>query len=204
MERTFLDGLLARPPVVLGRRLLVFSIGHSLILEALGHPLVTGKPMAAVDCLAAVHICTRRFFAARDWLWEIDGKSELAIEGPREFDVPLVENILRQYYRHGTEVPEIVMDAHSRDLNHPLQLSLIVGMRSLGATLESALDEGYRLAMWQCLVRNQRAVVSERTQWVIDHADEIVKQAQAEMRLRPVRQGNVNDKRRAKPTGQVG
>jgi hypothetical protein len=196
VERTFLDGLLARPPVVLGRTLRPFTIGHSLILQALGHPLIRGEPLSPFDCLQAIHVCTRTFAEARDWMWSIDGEPETAVEGPRVFDALKVSRLLEQYYRHAVEAPEILMDEQSRDLNHPLELSLIVGLRSMGATLDEALNEGYRLALWQCLARNERPLVSERTMWIRDHADEIVRQAQADMKLHPVKQGNIRDKRK--------
>lgn len=60
MDHVFADAfLLKQPPVCLGRRLLPFSLGHSLVLEAIGSPVLGAGECAPGDLAVAVMVCAQ-------------------------------------------------------------------------------------------------------------------------------------------------
>lgn len=46
-------------PVVMGLRLVPYSVGHSLVLHRIGSPLVVGGPVGRADLMEAVLICSQ-------------------------------------------------------------------------------------------------------------------------------------------------
>ena len=61
MDWVFLHAALVQPPVILGRGLRPFCAGHTIVLEALGNPFVTGAPKDLAALAQAVFVCSRTF-----------------------------------------------------------------------------------------------------------------------------------------------
>lgn len=59
MQQVYRDIALAAPPVVLGRRLLPFSLAHAYALTVLESPTIAGGAMGIGDLALAVYVCAR-------------------------------------------------------------------------------------------------------------------------------------------------
>lgn len=46
-------------PIVMGLRLVPYSVGHSLVLHRIGSPLVAGGPVGRADLMEAVLVCSQ-------------------------------------------------------------------------------------------------------------------------------------------------
>ena len=68
MQDAYAAIVLAESPVILGRRLLPFSLGHHFALRALGSPFVTGGKIEASDTVLAVWVCSHSWQALCDKL----------------------------------------------------------------------------------------------------------------------------------------
>ena len=67
MDPIFQNAATATPPVVMGLQLLPFSLGHSIILEAIEHPAVTGDSALDMDALAlGVAVCSKDYETGRE------------------------------------------------------------------------------------------------------------------------------------------
>lgn len=162
METGFLNSLLARQPIVLGRKLRPFSIGHALILQAIDHPLVTGRGLTAGDCLSAVVILEGTFEQGRKVIQDFAGEIITASEACGEFDVDLVAGILLEYYMASVNVPEIIVDQFDKSPNYPVKLALLIVLMRLGLSESGALEMSYCRAFWYCIAANGKEIVSER------------------------------------------
>lgn len=68
MQEAYQKAFLAVPPEVLGRQLLPFSLGHSLLLDIFESPFSRGGEITGEELIFAVWICTRPFRDALDQL----------------------------------------------------------------------------------------------------------------------------------------
>lgn len=180
METGFLNSLLARQPVVLGRKLRPFSIGHALILQAIHHPLVTGRELTAGDCLSAVVILEGTFEQGREVIQDFAVEMLDASEACGEFDAAEVSAILREYYLLSINVPEIIVDQFDKSPNYPVELALLVGLMRLGLSESAALEMPYNRAFWYCIAANSKEIVSERVASMFNNLKELEAQLRAE------------------------
>lgn len=61
MLQFYADAFFCQPPVVLGRRLRPYSLGHSFTLDAIQSPFAVGGPVNAFELIGAVLICSMPF-----------------------------------------------------------------------------------------------------------------------------------------------
>jgi hypothetical protein len=59
MRDAFFQALMVTPPVVCGRRLLPYSIGHEYVLRRVGSPFIVGGDPRREDVLTAIAVCSR-------------------------------------------------------------------------------------------------------------------------------------------------
>lgn len=58
MDTCFLNAMFYRPPLLLGRAMKPFALGHVVVLLAATSPLVVGGPIAWQDVLFATYVCS--------------------------------------------------------------------------------------------------------------------------------------------------
>ncbi len=135
----------AKPcPVVMGLRLLPYSVGHSLVLHRIGSPLVVGGPVGRADLMTAVLICSQpiqeslaaiyspfRNLVLKAWAWKVKRLS---------FDAELDK--WNEWMAGQSTAPEILMKQGSSR-----QLSMPWPERMLACCLEIGLEEDTVLAM---------------------------------------------------------
>jgi len=135
----------AKPcPVVMGLRLLPYSVGHSLVLHRIGSPLVVGGPVGRADLMTAVLICSQpvqeslaaiyspiRNLALKAWTWKVKRLS---------FDAELDK--WNEWMAGQSTAPEILMKQ-----GNARQLSMPWPERMLACCLEIGLEEDTVLAM---------------------------------------------------------
>lgn len=85
MQDAYAATVLAETPVVLGKRLVPFSLGHAHILEAIGSPIMQGGDVSLSDLVIAVVICHRPAF------------------GPDRFTIVLGDKLERECKRWGRQ-----------------------------------------------------------------------------------------------------
>jgi hypothetical protein len=163
METGFLDALLAKPPVLLGRQLREFTIGHALTFQAIAHPLVTGMPLDRLSCLTAISILELSFAECRALLASWDENLALLIKHAPDFDLNVVAPLLIEYYVKSTDLPEVMVEEYSRGPRYPLELGMIVGLMQLGKTEADALDTGFCRAVYYCAAANGRELLPDHT-----------------------------------------
>lgn len=135
----------AKPcPVVMGLRLLPYSVGHSLVLHRIGSPLVVGGHVGRSDLMTAVLICSQpinesmsairspfRNLALKLWTWKVKNLS---------FEAELDK--WNEWMAGQSTAPEILMkQGNSRQLSMPWP------ERMLACCLEIGLEEDTVLAM---------------------------------------------------------
>ena len=135
----------AKPcPVVMGLRLLPYSVGHSLVLHRIGSPLVVGGPVGRADLMTAVLICSQpiqeslaaiyspfRNLVLKAWSWKV---KRLSVDA--ELDK------WNEWMAGQSTAPEILMKQGSSR-----QLSMPWPERMLACCLEIGLEEDTVLAM---------------------------------------------------------
>ena len=180
METGFLDSLLAKPPVLLGRQLREFSIGHALTLQAIEHPLVCGRELDRYTVLTAICICELTFAECRTLLADWETNMDALAKVMPDFKVGDVAPLLIDYYTRSTDFPEIMVDELSRGPRYPLELSLIVGLMQIGMTETEALDAGYCRAVWYCAAANGKEIIPTQTRRMFENLEALEAAARAE------------------------
>ena len=131
-------------PVVMGLRLLPYSVGHSIVLHRIGSPMAIGGPISRADLMAAVLICSQpiresmktlqspfRNLALKLWTWKVKNLS---------FEAELDK--WNEWMSGQSTAPEILMkQGGSRQLSMPWP------ERMLACCLEIGLEEDTVLAM---------------------------------------------------------
>jgi hypothetical protein len=135
----------AKPcPVVMGLRLLPYSVGHSLVLHRIGSPLVVGGHVGRADLMTAVLICSQpvqeslaaiyspfRNLVLKAWAWKLKRLS---------FDAELDK--WNEWMAGQSTAPEILMKQGSSR-----QLSMPWPERMLACCMDIGLHEDTVLAM---------------------------------------------------------
>lgn len=115
MQDAYASLVLAECPLVLGKRMLPFSLWHAHALEAFGSPLLDGKPAGAEDIVLAAWICSRSHAQAVEVLR--NRRPDIAAECKTwgstvtRSDIAAAHKTLREYitahmhtvYRHGVK-----------------------------------------------------------------------------------------------------
>lgn len=182
MVETFLQSVIAQPPVILTRRLRPFSVGHFTLLRALDSPFALGGTVHLKDALLALEICSRSFEDARAWLHEATLESvarESAEQGKRSGPVDLHDLVGRidKYMRLYTSVPKFWRSGQESQSKLPESLILVsVLMGKCGMSESAAWSCPYGMAVWYVTAANERgeAIVSEDEQYVIDNYDAVI------------------------------
>ena len=113
MQDVFLNGLtaLAAPPVpvVMGLTLRPFSLGHSVLLEAIDSPFVIGGGVSLSDLSLSAWICSKTYEAASVALLSGDQEKPFKKWGhkwAKRGDFSKELEMFRVYIRHYSKAPE--------------------------------------------------------------------------------------------------
>jgi hypothetical protein len=147
MIDTFAKAFLTQPPVVFGRRLRAFSLGHSFALDCIGCPVAAGKPYSVQDAALFVAVCSgtaEEAFALLSGGEENERKMQefgAACVG-MDFQAEILK--LEEYKRDADAVPTIWQDDGPRSsIGTPWQLAIMDRLRG-----ESALTPEVESALW--------------------------------------------------------
>ena len=66
MYECYKNALLTRCPMVLGRHLVPFSLGHAAVLTALESPVIDCKPVTTDDAIVGIYVCSMPYQHALD------------------------------------------------------------------------------------------------------------------------------------------
>jgi len=135
------QALVVAPPVICGRALLPYSIGHELILSELGNVYVRGGGDNRYDLLMALQICSRTVTAFRDW-------RAAGLPGWRGYcwrwrraDLATAESSFRAYLDNYNRLPALVSKGNVRKLDaSPYWHMARILCEHYGATLADVWD----------------------------------------------------------------
>ena len=131
-------------PVVLGVRLVPYTVGHAIVLQRLGSPFVMGGEINPTDLVEAVTVCSQsplesiksiktRFSGLMLWLW---GKRIVKMNALVESDK------FQLWLKEQSTAPEVLMEAGSKSKTPamPWPERVLVGCLNIGIAPDDAIQ----------------------------------------------------------------
>ena len=131
-------------PVVLGVRLVPYTVGHAIVLQRLGSPFVMGGEINPTDLVEAVTVCSQsplesiksiksRFSGLMLWLWGKRIERMNALVESDKFQLWLKEQ---------STAPEVLMEAGSKSKTPamPWPERVLVGCLNIGIAPDDAIQ----------------------------------------------------------------
>lgn len=130
-------------PIVLGVRLVPYTVGHAIVLQRLGSPFVMGGEINPTDLVEAVTVCSQsplesiksiksRFSGLMLWLW---GKRIVKMNALVESDK------FQLWLKEQSTAPEVLMEAGSKSKTPamPWPERVLVGCLNIGISADDAI-----------------------------------------------------------------
>jgi len=131
-------------PVVLGVRLVPYTVGHAIVLQRLGSPFVMGGEINPTDLVEAVTVCSQsplesiksiksRFSGLMLWMWGKRIERMNALVESDKFQLWLKEQ---------STAPEVLMEAGSKSKTPamPWPERVLVGCLNIGIATDDAIQ----------------------------------------------------------------
>ena len=131
-------------PVVLGVRLVPYTVGHAIVLQRLGSPFVMGGEINPTDLVEAVTVCSQsplesiksiksRFSGLMLWMWGKRIERMNALVESDKFQLWLKEQ---------STAPEVLMEAGSKSKTPamPWPERVLVGCLNIGIAPDDAIQ----------------------------------------------------------------
>lgn len=147
MLPAYAKAFFSAPPVVFGKRLRPFSLGHSFLLEAIGNPVAMGEPYSPQDAAVFAKVCTMTFAEALAFLNDEDAaRKEMERMGAKCGGADWLAECAKidEYFRATFEcIPERwEQDGDKSEMRVPVQLAFFQVLRGTAAItpeLENAI-----------------------------------------------------------------
>jgi len=135
----------AKPcPMVIGLRMVPFTVGHAILLHRLGSPFVTGGRATANDLVEAVVVCSQSAEESVKTMASMFRWVPLRLMRQKVSKSDLVKECqtLQEWIGDKSDCPEVLRQpgAGSREAAMPWPERLLVGLVDIGFTEETVLN----------------------------------------------------------------
>jgi len=135
----------AKPcPIVMGLRLVPFTVGHAILLHRLGSPFVTGGRASANDLVEAVVVCSQSAEESIKTMASVFRWLPLRLMRKKVSKSDIVKecHTLQEWIGDKSDCPEVLRQpgAGSREAAMPWPERLLVGLIDIGFTEETVLN----------------------------------------------------------------